>query len=117
MDDGSYYTPYQGSNGYHFGGGRRTIIKEKEIIKEVIKDCTLEERMDPNSDCYLIPPEPPVCPTCPPPLPPVCEDCPPPKPPECVNCDINPVPEPCTMLLLGTGLICMAGIGRKKIGK
>lgn len=29
----------------------------------------------------------------------------------------NPIPEPATMLLLGTGLICLAGLGRKKFNK
>ena len=33
------------------------------------------------------------------------------------GCDTNPVPEPATLLLLGSGLIAFAGIGRKKIFK
>jgi len=31
--------------------------------------------------------------------------------------DVAPIPEPATMLLLGTGLICLAGLGRKKFNK
>jgi hypothetical protein len=33
------------------------------------------------------------------------------------GCDSNPVPEPATMLLIGSGLVVIAGFGRKKILK
>jgi hypothetical protein len=31
--------------------------------------------------------------------------------------DVSPVPEPATMFLLGTGLICLVGVGKKKLFK